>query len=59
MDVTSARFWTGVAEPETDVARTPATAAMAAVFMVIVVVCESDGIDLLTQVVAREELVED
>ena len=58
IDVTSPRFCTGVAEPVTDVARAPATAAMAMVFMVIVVYV-SDGIDSLVQVVAREELFVD
>lgn len=36
IDVTSARFSTGVAVPATDVASTPATAAMEADFMVMV-----------------------
>ena len=38
-DVTSARFWTGVAGvPATDVARAPATAAMATLFIMMVFV---------------------
>jgi hypothetical protein len=59
MDVTSARFWTGVAGvPATVVARAPATAAMAKLFIVMGV-CVSDGISSLVEVVARGELFVD